>query len=96
MSNEGKKKWLTVVRNDQYITLKDLSKKYGIKGSDVLVEALDRALNDESFIESLAETRLKVQLQELADEQASLEEKRQALKKQYKEVTGKERVTINS
>ncbi len=91
---DGMKKWLAVVRVDQYTWLKDIGKKNGLKGSDLLREALDRVMQDESFVEGLAETRIKVQLQELNDEAAAIEEKREALKRQYKEVTGKERVKV--
>ncbi len=91
---EGKKKWLTMLRVDQYTWIKDMAKKNGLKGSDILGEALDRIMNDDDFLDSLSETRLKVQLQELNDEAAGIEQKREELRRKYKEVTGKERVRI--
>lgn len=80
----GGKKWLAVLRDEQYEWLKDTSKEVGLKGSHVIRELIDRAMTEDNkrFKQSLAQTQLKIKLQNLNDKKAAILEEERELKRQ--------------
>lgn len=83
----GKKKWLVILPEEMYVWIKETSKRNRIKGSDVVVEAVERIMEDKNFTASLAETHLKVKLQKLNDEEAELMEQKSQLQQELKSLT---------
>lgn len=80
------KKWMIVVTEEQYDWIKSVSNKTGLKGSDIVRELVDRCMTDDpkSFVNSLAATQHKMELEELERKQEAIKiminEKKAAMK----------------
>lgn len=79
------KKWLTVITEEQYDWIKETALAAGLKGSDVVREALDRSMKDREFKATLAAAQLKIQLDTLNSKKAALESQTKELQKRLKE-----------
>lgn len=81
----NKRKWITVITEEQYDWIKETAEAAGLKGSDVVREAIDRSMKNREFRASLAQTQLKIQLDALNDKKAALESQTKDLQKRLKE-----------
>lgn len=71
------KKWLVLVREDQYDWIKKTAAQTGLKGSSVIREVIDRTRTKEQkeVISSLMQAQVRARLEELEEAKEAIEKK---------------------
>lgn len=82
----GKKRWLVVVTDAMHDWIKQTAKEAGVKGTHLVRELIEREManNSEKFKASLANARIRNQIQELATKKAALAEQEAELHRKLK------------
>jgi hypothetical protein len=70
------RKWMASLSDEQYDWVKQTSEDVGIEGSAIIRECIDkcRKENPRQFTDSLISAKAKIQLDDLLDKKATLEE----------------------
>lgn len=81
-----KKKWIVSFGLDRAAWIAEVAKSAGLNGSTVIDELVTREMRDKNsrFRHELAQSKLRLELQKLNDEQMDLEARRAELTKQMK------------
>lgn len=89
-----KKKWLVILRKDQYDWIKETAQSTELKGSDIVRAMIDETMktNPEKFKQKLAEEQTRIELQSYNDKISELHAKIEAKKKELKQRTVQEKV----